>query len=112
MPAKRNLDDLPEVNSWAEVPAFESEAEEAAFWGSHAFGSTLLEQFRRRDTGSEGGTTVLPPRTRPLAVRFDTDVLARLRRLARRKHTGYQTLLKQFVVERLYEEEKREGILT
>jgi hypothetical protein len=25
---------------------------------------------------------------------------------------GYQTLLKQFVLERLYEEEKREGLVT
>jgi hypothetical protein len=29
----------------------------------------------------------------------------------RTKNKGYQTLLKEFVVERLYEEEKREGIL-
>jgi hypothetical protein len=33
----------------------------------------------------------------------------RLRRLAEKKGTRYQTRLKQFVVERLYEEEKREG---
>ena len=31
--------------------------------------------------------------------------------LAARRNTGYQTLLKEFVVERLYEEEKREGII-
>jgi hypothetical protein len=33
----------------------------------------------------------------------------RLRRLAEKKGTTYQTLLKTFVQERLYEEEKREG---
>ena len=27
------------------------------------------------------------------------------------RHKGYQTLLKEFVMERLYEEEKREGLL-
>jgi hypothetical protein len=30
-----------------------------------------------------------------------------LQELAEKKHKGYQTLLKQFVIERLYEEEKR-----
>jgi hypothetical protein len=51
------------------------------------------------------------PRTRPVAVRFDADVIQRLKALATKKQKGYQTLLKEFVVERLYEEEKREGIL-
>jgi hypothetical protein len=39
-----------------------------------------------------------------------TSTLARLKRLARKRHKGYQTLLKEFVIERLYEEEKREGL--
>lgn len=50
-------------------------------------------------------------RTKPVAVRFDEFTLDRLRALAARRNTGYQTLLKEFVVERLYEEEKREGII-
>jgi predicted DNA binding CopG/RHH family protein len=50
-------------------------------------------------------------RTKPVAVRFDEFTLERLRTLAARRNTGYQTLLKEFVVERLYEEEKREGII-
>ena len=50
-------------------------------------------------------------RTTPIAVRFDQFTLERLRTLAARRNTGYQTLLKQFVVERLYEEEKRGGII-
>lgn len=51
------------------------------------------------------------PRTRPVAVRFDDSTLGRIRALAARRHKGYQTLLKEFVSERLYEEEKREGIV-
>jgi hypothetical protein len=31
--------------------------------------------------------------------------------MAKLKHKGYQTMLKEFVLERLYEEEKREGLL-
>ena len=52
-----------------------------------------------------------PGRTTPIAVRFDQFTLKRLRALAALRNTGYQTLLKEFIVERLYEEEKREGII-
>lgn len=52
-----------------------------------------------------------PKRSGPIAVRFEDDTVARLKVLAERKGMGYQTLLKAFVVERLYEEEKREGVL-
>lgn len=48
------------------------------------------------------------PRTKPINVRFDDFTLARLKKLADRRNIGYQTLLKEFVIERLYEEEKRE----
>jgi hypothetical protein len=47
----------------------------------------------------------------PIAIRFDQFTLAPLKALAELRNTGYQTLLKQFVVERLYEEERREGII-
>jgi uncharacterized protein (DUF4415 family) len=50
-------------------------------------------------------------RTRPVGIRFDEDVLKRLKALAAQKGKGYQTMLKEFVMERLYEEEKREGII-
>jgi len=56
--------------------------------------------------------TVRPSRTTPIAVRFDQFTLERLRTLAAARNTGYQTLLKEFVIERLYEEEKREGIIS
>jgi hypothetical protein len=54
---------------------------------------------------------IRPGRTTPIAVRFDQFTLMRLKSLAAARNTGYQTLLKEFVVERLYEEEKREGII-
>jgi hypothetical protein len=54
---------------------------------------------------------IRPGRTTPIAIRFDQFTLQRLRALAAARNTGYQTLLKEFVIERLYEEEKREGII-
>lgn len=96
------------VDHFDDVPAFKNEAEEAAFWATHRLGEGILAQM------GPVPEDVLPqprPRTRPIAVRFDEDTLRRIKALAGRKHKGYQTLLKEFVVERLYEEEKREGIV-
>ncbi len=96
------------VRSWDEVPPFTSEAQESRYWASHMLGAELLRKMRPAPKG------LLPaarPRTRPVAVRFDDSTLGRIRALAARRHKGYQTLLKEFVSERLYEEEKREGIV-
>jgi hypothetical protein len=49
--------------------------------------------------------------THPVAIRFGDSTLERVRALAHRRHKGYQTLRKEFVVERLYEEDKREGMV-
>ena len=65
----------------------------------------------RRQKALRMQDVVRPGRTTPVAIRFDRFTLKRLKALAALRNTGYQTLLKEFVVERLYEEEKREGII-
>ncbi|AFZ69417.1 hypothetical protein [Deinococcus peraridilitoris] len=50
-------------------------------------------------------------KSRPTSLRLGSDLERRLRTLAELKGTSYQTLLKEFVLERIYEEEKRHGIL-
>jgi hypothetical protein len=71
----------------------------------------FLEQQRRRERALTMQDAIRPGRTSPIAVRFDKFTLQRLKALAALRNTGYQTLLKEFVVERLYEEEKRAGII-
>ena len=71
----------------------------------------FLEQERRREKVLAMQDQIRPGRTSPIAVRFDQFTLKRLKALAALRNTGYQTLLKEFVVERLYEEEKRAGII-
>jgi hypothetical protein len=71
----------------------------------------FFEQEARREKALRMQDRVRPGRTTPVAVRFDRFTLRRLKTLADARNTGYQTLLKEFVVERLYEEEKREGII-
>lgn len=65
----------------------------------------------RREKALKMQDIIRPGRTTPIAIRFDQFTLQRLRALAATRNTGYQTLLKEFVVERLYDEEKREGII-
>ena len=99
---------MKEIGSLDEIPAFANEREEAEYWASRGLGEEILERMEPL------GDDVLPaarPRTRPIAVRFDEDTLRRLKALAKARHKGYQTLLKEFVVERLYEEEKRAGMV-
>jgi hypothetical protein len=71
----------------------------------------FLEQQGRREKALAMQDVVRPGRTTPIAVRFDQFTLTRLKALAALRNTGYQTLLKEFVIERLYEEEKRAGII-
>ena len=96
----------------SEVPEGMSDEEAREFWDTHE----VTEEYLKR--AGRPPEEELPPtrsrrrgRSKPVPIRFDEDVLTRLKALARNKHKGYQTLLKEFVVERLYEEEKREGIL-
>jgi hypothetical protein len=71
----------------------------------------FFEANERREKALRMQDVIRPSRTTPIAIRFDQFTLMRLKSLAASRNTGYQTLLKEFVVERLYEEEKREGII-
>jgi CopG antitoxin of type II toxin-antitoxin system len=91
-----------------EIPAFANEAEEHAFWVTHELSDELWDAAEPLEPGE------LPaPRskTRSVAIRFDEHTLARIKNLAQHRQKGYQTLLKEFVTERLYEEEKRDRLL-
>ena len=90
-----------------DLPAFANEDEEHRYWATHSLGSALLDKMEP----IEGEGFPPPrPRTKPVPIRFGEDVIARAKVLAAQRHTGYQTLIKEFVVERLYEEEKRAGL--
>jgi hypothetical protein len=96
-----------------EIPEFKDEAEEHEFWSKHTFSEELLGEMK--SVPPEGDDELPPARTpvpsEQIAVRMESDILRRLKALAAKKGMSYQALLKTFVVERLYEEEKREGII-
>jgi predicted DNA binding CopG/RHH family protein len=103
--SKRRTRQFKRVERPEDIPVFTSEEEEARFWSEHELGDEFLARMEAL------GEDILPAtRTRPISVRFDEDVLQRLKRLASELGKPYQTLLKQFVLERLYEEERRESM--
>ncbi len=99
---------LTTIERLEDIPVFQNEAEEQAFWAEHEFSNSLWDQAE-----PFAPDELPPPRSasRPVAIRFDEHTLERIKVLAHRRHKGYQTLLKEFVTERLYEEEKREGLV-
>ena len=104
----KSAPELETIQSLDEMPHFATEQEEAEYWATHSLSDDLW------DTLPAPVPEWLPParpRTSPVSIRFDADAMARLKALAKKKHKGYQTLLKEFVLERLYEEEKREGLV-
>ena len=94
------------INNLKDIPADLSDEEQIMFLETHGVSEEFLEK------AEEALEDERPrPRTRPINVRFDDFTLNRLKEMAERRNVGYQTLLKTFVLERLYEEEKREGAL-
>jgi len=85
--------------SWDEVPLFDSEAAEADFWAEYRPDLRLMEGAVA--SGSESSESVT------ITLRMDPRMLARLKRLARSRYLNYQSMMKQWLSERM-EQEVRE----
>jgi predicted DNA binding CopG/RHH family protein len=100
-------DGLELVEDRRDIPTFHTEAEEAEYWATHTLGDHLLAEM----APAREVDPLLPPSraaSSSITIRLESDVLHRLRSLAATRGIGYQTLLKRFVVERLYDEERRQ----
>jgi hypothetical protein len=98
-------DKIQPINDPKEMPSGLSDEEQLAYWETHGLTEEYLQKTEEVPEEERPRT-----RTSPISVRFDAHTLSRLKSLAEKRGVGYQTLLKEFVTERLYEEEKREGI--
>jgi predicted DNA binding CopG/RHH family protein len=90
------------IEESADVPAFSSEEEEAQFWAEHELGDGMLS---RMQAPPEGLLPTPRPRSKPISLRVEPDVLAAVKGVAHKRGMPYQTLLKQFVVKQLALEE-------
>lgn len=87
-----------------QVPDNGTDEESAKFWDTHEITEDFLKATRPLEPSEMPAKRT---EAKSITIRMDIDTLKRLQDLADKKHKGYQTLLKQFVIERLYEEEKR-----
>ena len=83
------------ITHWPEVPTFESEEEEAVFWARTRIEPRLMNTAILKADTRESTTVTL---------RFDPRMLARIKRLARSRYLNYQSMVKQWLSERLEKE--------
>jgi predicted DNA binding CopG/RHH family protein len=86
------------IASWEEVPLFDVEEAEAAFWADTRIDVRLMESSVMSNELADSVT---------ISLRMDPRMLARIKRLARTRYLNYQSMIKQWLSERM-EQEMRE----
>jgi predicted DNA binding CopG/RHH family protein len=89
--------DLALVRTWRDVPAFETAEAECRFWATHQVDARLMQMSIHRNDVRESTT---------ITLRFDPRMLSRIKRIARRRYLNYQSMIKQWLSERMEEEMK------
>lgn len=91
------------ITNWDDVPMFDREEAEAAFWAENRVDLRLMDSAVA--TGGELSDSVT------ITLRIDPRMLARIKRLARSRYLNYQSMIKQWLSERMEEElrEQRHG---
>jgi predicted DNA binding CopG/RHH family protein len=87
---------LGQVTHWNEVPLFDSEEGEAAFWSENRVDVRLMESSVA--ASSEASESV------SITLRMDPRMLARIKRVARERFLNYQSMMKQWLSERMEQE--------
>ena len=87
------------LSSWQQVPVFSSPQEEARFWEEHELAPRLMEAALLSSDCRESSSITLT---------FDPRMLARIKRVARSRYLNYQSMMKQWLAERLDEEARIE----
>jgi predicted DNA binding CopG/RHH family protein len=83
------------ITQWKQIPRFESEEEEAAFWADARLDVRLMNASVLKTDNRESTT---------ITLRFDPRMLARIKRIARSRYLNYQSMIKQWLSERLEKE--------
>ena len=86
------------ISTWEEVPLFDSEQAEAAFWAENQVDLRLLESSAATSSEQSESTTI--------TLRMDPRMLSRIKRLARSRFLNYQSMIKQWLSERMEKELK------
>ncbi len=84
------------IAKWDEVPIFDSEEAEAGFWAENRPDLRLMESAAVGSSESAESITI--------TLRIDPRMLSRIKRLARSRYLNYQSMIKQWLSERLEHE--------
>ena len=84
------------ISSWSEIPEFEDEEAEAKFWSEHQLDGRLMNTSVHKPDSRESTT---------ITLRFDPRMLARIKRIARSRYLNYQSMMKQWLAERIEQEQ-------
>jgi hypothetical protein len=83
------------ITQWSEIPEFQTEEEEASFWLESRLDARLMNAGVLKSDTRESAA---------ISLRFDPRMLARIKRLARSRYLNYQSMIKQWLSERLEKE--------
>ncbi|MBL6764215.1 MAG: hypothetical protein ISQ14_04615 [Verrucomicrobiae bacterium] len=84
---------------WEDIPLFESEIEEAAFWEENRLDLRLMDLAVAKSSETTDSVTI--------TLRMDPRMLSRVKRIARSRYLNYQSMIKQWLSERLENELKQ-----
>ncbi len=86
------------LSQWTDIPEFDDEAAEARFWETHELDGRLMASSVHEADSRESTT---------ITLRFDPRMLSRIKRIARSRFLNYQSMMKQWLAERLEEEMRK-----
>jgi predicted DNA binding CopG/RHH family protein len=84
------------ISNWEDVPLFDSEEAEATFWAENKPDVRLMEAAVAGPSEASESVTI--------TLRIDPRMLARIKRLARSRYLNYQSMIKQWLSERMEQE--------
>lgn len=86
---------MKKVSNWKDIPTFDDEGDESDYWAEHELEQRLMNSSLHRPDSRESTT---------ITLRFDPRMLARIKRVARSRYLNYQSMMKQWLSERLESE--------
>jgi len=86
------------ITRWSDIPEFDDEAAEARFWENHELDGRLMASSVHEADSRESTT---------ITLRFDPRMLSRIKRIARSRFLNYQSMMKQWLAERLEDEMRK-----
>jgi predicted DNA binding CopG/RHH family protein len=84
------------ISQWEDIPRFENDRQEVDFWRGARLDVRLMENSVAAGANANESVTI--------TLRMDPRMLSRIKRLARSRFLNYQSMIKQWLSERMESE--------